>query len=325
MQLTTNYSIQNQLHYLLNSEVKMDENIKCFIIMPFSYLTYKNSAGKNINLKKKQLDFLYDNFIKKAAESFKRNKIKIEAKRYESGSGNFMKGIVNKLFTADLVIAEITGLNPNVMYELGIRHTLKNNTIMIAQDKSQIPSDLLHYIAILYKYPKKLSDYNNFYNIFEAELHKAIQERIEKCNESDNPVRDFIQIKKKFENENRIDINENNYKQKIEAFNEINTFSIDVQPRKHFPDMDYGDYLDHIANEFESSENKIIDILKKHTLILSNKIICYLNKLRLISSDGKFLIEDRHATAEGERQVKEFVKVLKKTIKIFKDEIKNNE
>lgn len=150
------------------------------------------------------LNYLYIDFIKKAAESFKDDDVVIEAKRFDGSSGNFMKGIVRELHNADLVIAEITGLNPNVMYELGIRHTLKNNTIMIAQDNSQIPSDLAQYLTVIYKYSHETSEKEECCNDFERKLHKAIKERLEKENESDNPVRDFLEIKQIFKDEERI-------------------------------------------------------------------------------------------------------------------------
>lgn len=182
----------------------VEKKLSCFIIMPFEKISYLNKEGKEVNLGKDDVTHLYEHFIKKAIESYKKDGISIDAKRYESRSGNFMKGIVNELFSKDLVVAEITGMNPNVMYELGIRHTLRNNTIMIAQDTNQIPSDLAHYIAVKYDYPKKPADIEKCYVCFEAEMHKTIEERLQKWNDSDNPVRDFILVRNIFKNEERI-------------------------------------------------------------------------------------------------------------------------
>lgn len=182
----------------------VDKKLSCFIIMPFERISYINKDGKDISLSKDDVTHLYEQVIKKAVESYKKDGTSIDAKRYESRSGNFMKGIVNELFNKDLVVAEITGMNPNVMYELGIRHTLRNNTIMIAQDTNQIPSDLAHYIAVKYDYPQKPADIEKCYTCFEAEMHKAIEERLQKWNESDNPIRDFIEVRNVFKNEERI-------------------------------------------------------------------------------------------------------------------------
>lgn len=182
----------------------LERKLECFIIMPFESLEFINCNGDRLLLGKDDLDFLYNMYLKKAVESFSNNTIKLFVKRYESHSGNFMKGIVNDLYKADIVIAEITGLNPNVMYELGIRHTLKDNTILIAQDKNQIPSDLAQYIAVLYKFSKDSQQYPLLYQEFKLKIHNAIYERLDNWQESDNPVRDFLEIKQTFIDEERI-------------------------------------------------------------------------------------------------------------------------
>ncbi len=178
---------------------------KCFIIMPFVDMRYTKEDGETIELNKSQLDYFYEDFIKKAVDSFKSEEYTFSGERYTSSSGNFIKGIVNKLYQADVVIADITGLNPNVMYELGIRHTLMDNTILLAQDTTQIPSDLKSYIAVIYDYPWDTHKADEIYSVFEKQLHKALNERLEKWDESDNPVRDFLSIKQVFRNEQRIE------------------------------------------------------------------------------------------------------------------------
>lgn len=63
-------------------------------------------------------------------------------------SGAITKDIVERIATADMVVADLTDLNPNVFYELGIRHALKaNGTMMIIDDDrtQNIPFDLSAY------------------------------------------------------------------------------------------------------------------------------------------------------------------------------------
>lgn len=59
------------------------------------------------------------------------------------------RGILEKIVTglndADLIIADITGANANVMYELGIAHALGKPTIMIAQSVTGLPFDIRAY------------------------------------------------------------------------------------------------------------------------------------------------------------------------------------
>ncbi|OZF32173.1 hypothetical protein CH294_20775 [Rhodococcus sp. 14-2483-1-1] len=49
-------------------------------------------------------------------------------------SGNITTQIVNQLIEADLVIADLTGHNPNVFYELAIRHAFAKPFIHLMQD-----------------------------------------------------------------------------------------------------------------------------------------------------------------------------------------------
>lgn len=62
--------------------------------------------------------------------------------------------ITNVLHTelkkADLVIADVSSQNPNVMYELGIAHALKKSMMLIAQKGDLIPFDLTQYRSILF-------------------------------------------------------------------------------------------------------------------------------------------------------------------------------
>ncbi len=52
---------------------------------------------------------------------------------------------------ASLIIAEISGNNPNVMYELGICHTVGKNVMMITQHPDTIPFNFRHMRCYPYK------------------------------------------------------------------------------------------------------------------------------------------------------------------------------
>ena len=58
--------------------------------------------------------------------------------------GSITKDIIEKLFSASMVFADITDFNPNVMYELGVRHSFKKpSSIVIESRKSRnIPFDV---------------------------------------------------------------------------------------------------------------------------------------------------------------------------------------
>ena len=131
------------------------QELRCFIIMPFSEAEFKDATGNLRHLNQNQLKHIYERLICAAVKEYSNNNVKFsQVHRYEKTKGNFVKGIVNELDQADLVIADLTGLNSNVFYELGIRHTLKVGTIMLTQNAASLPADLKNYIAFEYEYPE---------------------------------------------------------------------------------------------------------------------------------------------------------------------------
>jgi len=56
--------------------------------------------------------------------------------------GSITKQIISEIFESDLVIANLTNTNPNVMYELAFRHCVGKPTIQIAEKGTCIPFDI---------------------------------------------------------------------------------------------------------------------------------------------------------------------------------------
>lgn len=56
--------------------------------------------------------------------------------------GSINHDIIERLVKSDLVIADLTGTNPNVMYEIGIRHAFNKPIVQIAQTGQMLPFDL---------------------------------------------------------------------------------------------------------------------------------------------------------------------------------------
>lgn len=59
--------------------------------------------------------------------------------------------IIKQILKSRLVIANITGRNPNVMYELGVAHALGKTAVIVAEDFTDIPFDINNKRIILYK------------------------------------------------------------------------------------------------------------------------------------------------------------------------------
>jgi hypothetical protein len=69
-----------------------------------------------------------------------------------SNTGPIMSDIWNSISAAKVLIADCTGRNPNVFYEIGIAHTLGKPVILIAQDGSDIPFDIRHLRYSIYSF-----------------------------------------------------------------------------------------------------------------------------------------------------------------------------
>ena len=60
---------------------------------------------------------------------------------------NILHDIVEGIAQADVVIADLTGLNANVFYEFGLAHTMNKKVVIITQDLSELPFDIKSYRA----------------------------------------------------------------------------------------------------------------------------------------------------------------------------------
>ncbi|MGC9419910.1 MAG: hypothetical protein ACP5EN_13165 [Rhodovulum sp.] len=56
--------------------------------------------------------------------------------------GTITEDIIVRLYKSDLVIADLTSQNANVMYEVGIRHSFSSPIVQIAQDGEKLAFDL---------------------------------------------------------------------------------------------------------------------------------------------------------------------------------------
>jgi len=64
--------------------------------------------------------------------------------------GSILERVYNQIAKADIIVAEMTGRNPNVFYETGYAHALNKRVILLTQNTDDIPFDLKHYPHIVY-------------------------------------------------------------------------------------------------------------------------------------------------------------------------------
>jgi hypothetical protein len=101
----------------------------CFVIMPIGNQKINEVEYSEIDLKNK-----YDNCIKKAL-SDARPGMEIIRSDEVSMPGSISDDILTKLMFSKFVVADVSLPNPNVYYELGIRHAIRLGTILL-KDKN---------------------------------------------------------------------------------------------------------------------------------------------------------------------------------------------
>jgi tetratricopeptide (TPR) repeat protein len=147
----------------------------CFVIMPF--------GGEDEDRQKHFLG-VYQTILAAAAQ-----RAGYVPKRSDlgGGPGNITGGIILDLLNADVVIADLTDGNANVLFELGIRHVFrKNGTVHVVDSNRQIPFDIQQYRAI--KYTTDLADIPDVID----KIVESIKQREEQVGLSDNPVHDTV-------------------------------------------------------------------------------------------------------------------------------------
>lgn len=110
------------------------EDDLCFVLMPFG---------------PEDLQIVYQDFVKPTVE-----RAGLRCARGDDifGSNAIIEDVWAGINRARFVVAELTGKNPNVFYEVGICHTVGKDVIFLAQSMEDVPFDLRHLRVLLYDY-----------------------------------------------------------------------------------------------------------------------------------------------------------------------------
>jgi hypothetical protein len=105
----------------------------CFVLMPFGRKA--DETGRSIDF-----DAVYREIIAKAVAFAEMEPIRADE---EQVGGTIHKPMFERLLLCDFAIADLTGANANVFYELGIRHAIRpRSTLLIACEGTRRPFDV---------------------------------------------------------------------------------------------------------------------------------------------------------------------------------------
>lgn len=101
--------------------------------------------------------------------------------------GDILKQIIYDLVTADCVIADITHLNANVFWELGVRQSFKHGTVTIMEQGTKLPFDIGGKGTLTY-----YRDNHILNESFKSALIMAVKDCIDNPNKPDSHVLEAI-------------------------------------------------------------------------------------------------------------------------------------
>lgn len=159
---------------------------RCFVITPI---------GEPESETRKKTDGVISAVVKPIVEQFGYD---IICPHEMAKNGSITQQVIEEILNDDLVIANLTGLNANVMYELAIRHATRKPVITISEKSTKLPFDIATERTLFYE--------DNMFqvNMLKQDLEKAIKEP-SNSKEIDNPI-----FRAKFDLEIRKSLPDNN-------------------------------------------------------------------------------------------------------------------
>ena len=151
MQVALDISLRDLLNYdpssistkpIFGKPHSINPKFDIFVVMPFS----------------ENLRPVYDDHIKPVAL-----KLDFTIARADDffAAHSIISDVWSGIYNSKIIIADCTGRNPNVFYEIGIAHTIGRPTIVISQQIEDVPFDLRHLRCIIYQYnPRGMTKFN---------------------------------------------------------------------------------------------------------------------------------------------------------------------
>lgn len=116
----------------LSKGVTVQATDTCFVVMPFA----------------EPLGGYYTSIYQPAIERARLKAIRADAEIF--GTGKIIDQIWSGIQSARILVAELTGRNPNVLYELGLAHALRKPVVLVSSNEGDVPFDVRHVRVIYY-------------------------------------------------------------------------------------------------------------------------------------------------------------------------------
>ena len=276
----------------------------CFVIMPFS---------KSKTCTEGQWTGIFEKMIKPAIEASG-----YHCRRSTATRGNLIKEIIQDLDASWVVLADLTDKNPNVFYELGVRHALKDRTILIAQNRDDIPFDLQSYASHVYDW--KTEDGKKQ---FSQRIGTLLADVDQNPNRADNPVSDFLEIRMRNQQptvndvqldelEKRVNLLEGAYqslKRRYPTGSDLNNALSDVANASPFDEEKNVEFwFDAGQKIVEARDARALrGIVRKSTIDIRNKIPPKVEQLNSLRPSGP--IKKNQVLSEALKFEKQFVPI----------------
>ncbi|MCM3525258.1 hypothetical protein M3687_09290 [Bacillus subtilis] len=153
----------------VRKEIKKDANKRAFVITPI--------GNENTDIRRSAEGFIDAVIVPILDELGFQTAV---AHRMTDG-GSITNQLINRILEDDLVIANLTGLNPNVMYEVAVRHAIRKPIVHVCEHGTKLPFDLGAERTIFFA--NDMMGVIEVQGIFKKYVESALEEQ-----DPDNPI-----------------------------------------------------------------------------------------------------------------------------------------
>lgn len=122
-----------------------------------------------------EFDDVYEAAIKPACEAAGAYAERVDDQIFQ---GNILQRMYNQIAKADLIVADTTGRNVNVLYETGYAHALRKHVILVTRGTGDVVFDPTHHPHIVFE---RLVD-------LRSELERKVRDLLETMEQRTSPI-----------------------------------------------------------------------------------------------------------------------------------------